>query len=288
MDYIDYRERLGIDFEDDERGRFCTALILNKLDDMFDNRSNIHSFDLFDYEAVSHEEFKWFCMYTGTQYGNILSAPKAKILDILIAKVSSLKKFLVYYMAFVNCLTNRENGIKQKNLLTILDESFRESKLQYALLIDGNKYFVFPKGAKELDDGLVSEPLEWLKDYQNSHRAFVKALKSYSEVTEDSASDVADLFRKSLETFFQEFFETAKTLENLKSEYGTYMKSKRVPTEISNNLETLQLAYTNFINNYAKHHDKTSLNVLEYIMYQTGNIIRLLITLKQEADVDAN
>ena len=32
---------------------------------------------------------------------------------------------------------------------------------------------------------------------------------------------------------------------------------------------------------YAKHHDKTELNVLEYLMYQTGNIIRLLITLKQ-------
>ena len=27
--------------------------------------------------------------------------------------------------------------------------------------------------------------------------------------------------------------------------------------------------------------DKTELNVLEYLMYQTGNIIRLLITLKQ-------
>jgi hypothetical protein len=35
------------------------------------------------------------------------------------------------------------------------------------------------------------------------------------------------------------------------------------------------------MNGYAKHHDKTELNVLEYLMYQTGNIIRLLITLKQ-------
>ena len=35
------------------------------------------------------------------------------------------------------------------------------------------------------------------------------------------------------------------------------------------------------MNGYAKHHDKTELNVLEYLMYQTGNIISLLITLKQ-------
>jgi len=38
---------------------------------------------------------------------------------------------------------------------------------------------------------------------------------------------------------------------------------------------------TNFMNGYAKHHDKASKKVLEYIMYQTGNIIRLLVTLKE-------
>ena len=42
------------------------------------------------------------------------------------------------------------------------------------------------------------------------------------------------------------------------------------------------------MNNYAKHHNKTSRNVLEYIMYQTGNIIRLLITLKQEENNDVD
>ena len=69
----------------------------------------------------------------------------------------------------------------------------------------------------------------------------------------------------------------------MKSEYGTYMKEKGVPPEVSNNLETLLQSYTNFMNGYAKHHDKTDKNVLEYIMYQTGNIIRLLITLKKGA-----
>ena len=61
------------------------------------------------------------------------------------------------------------------------------------------------------------------------------------------------------------------------------MKGKGVPTELSNNLETLLQAYTNFMNSYAKHHSKTNKNVLEYIMYQTGNIIRLIITLAKEA-----
>ena len=54
-----------------------------------------------------------------------------------------------------------------------------------------------------------------------------------------------------------------------------------VSKEIASNFETLLQTYCNFMNGYAKHHDKTELNVLEYLMYQTGNIIRLLITLKQ-------
>lgn len=53
---------------------------------------------------------------------------------------------------------------------------------------------------------------------------------------------------------------------------------------ISGNFETLLQAYTSFMNNYAKHRDATSNRLLEYLMYQTGNIIRLLITLKQGED----
>lgn len=60
------------------------------------------------------------------------------------------------------------------------------------------------------------------------------------------------------------------------------MKGKGVPVELSNNLEALLQAYTNFMNGYAKHHSKTNKNLLEYIMYQTGNVMRLLITLKKE------
>ena len=62
------------------------------------------------------------------------------------------------------------------------------------------------------------------------------------------------------------------------------MESKGVPKELRNNFETLLQNYTNFMNGYAKHHDKTNKNISEYIMYQTGNLIRLLITLKDEDD----
>ena len=117
--------------------------------------------------------------------------------------------------------------------------------------------------------------------YPKAHSAFVKALREYADATTENASDIADKFRKALETFFQEFFKNDKALESNKSIYGNYLSEARVPKEIASNFETLLQIYCNFMNGYAKHHDKTELNVLEYLMYQTGNIIRLLITLKQ-------
>lgn len=70
-------------------------------------------------------------------------------------------------------------------------------------------------------------------------------------------------------------------VHHFKSIYGNYLFKAGIPKEIASNFETLLQTYCNFMNSYAKHHDKTELNVLEYLMYQTGNIIRLLITLKQ-------
>ena len=116
----------------------------------------------------------------------------------------------------------------------------------------------------------------------------MKALKEYSEATPANVSDIADKFRKALETFFQEFFACDKSLENCKNLYGGYLKSQNVPAEIAANFEPLLQAYTNFMNAYAKHKDATNLNVLEYLMYQTGNIIRLLITLKQKEAKNAH
>ena len=156
-----------------------------------------------------------------------------------------------------------------------------DSHLPYEVYNDEDGVFLFPRGAKEMDDPLVSAPLEWLSAYPDARAAFVKALREYSDQTEDNASDIADKFRKALETFMQEFFDTGKSLENCKALYGSYLKKQGVPSEVAGNLETLLQAYTNFMNSYAKHKDRTQVNVLEYLLYQTGNIIRLLIMLRK-------
>ena len=63
---------------------------------------------------------------------------------------------------------------------------------------------------------------------------------------------------------------------------GKYLKEKGVPKELSSNFEITLQMYANYMNNYAKHHDKTERKFLEFIMYQTGNIIRFIISISQE------
>lgn len=278
MDYIDYRKKIGIGFNDKEKETYFRHCIFNHLYSIAENNdTEYHDDDLFD-----------FCCNVGIEkpevpyYDSVLFT----VFDIL-RETKSLMDFLSYYIFFVQSIPS-ENDVKdnlagKKVYYNLLREMLNKAHIPFEIYEDKDGMFFFPRGAKELDDALVSAPLEWMRDYPKTRKEWIEALKDYSNLSDTNASDVADKFRKALERFFQEFFSSSKSLENMKSEYGTYMKEKGVPPEVSNNLETLLQSYTNFMNGYAKHHDKTDKNVLEYIMYQTGNIIRLLITLKKGA-----
>lgn len=274
MDWLDYREKLGIVFNDTNKTKYFITKIFNVLDDL--------SYEM--NSQISGDEYFRFCNMTGTdmEHGLSMGLGYNAIISILRRHSKDFFDFISYYVAFINCQEDSEykrwNKEEFKNLLCNM---LKESHILYELIEDNESYFIFPKGADELDNALVSDTLLWLKDYPLTHKAWIDALKNYSESTEDTASETADKFRKALERFFQEFFISEKSLENLISEYGNYLTLKGIPTELSNDFKKLLDAYTKYNNNYAKHHDKASNSVLEYIMYQTGNLIRLMITLKQ-------
>lgn len=191
------------------------------------------------------------------------------------------KKYLFAMVAFVNTF----------NYYDDLQEFFREemlyyldnSKIQYIVINDDDGIFIIPKGARELDDALVSDTYEWLKDYPETRSEMAAALKAYSEATPDTAYKVADSFRITLERFFQNYFVAEdRSLENFKDDLGTHLKNNGVPSEIRNIMIKNFELYTKYMNNYAKHTNKAKINVLEFIMYQTGIIIRTVITVGKE------
>ncbi len=275
MHWMDYQKKLGLGFDDNRKGlRFVAQMhnyFANSTDIEFSRGVEITFCNIIGMPTKPEEDP--YRLFGDELYG----LQRAWL--YLEERQAYFSDFLSCCVALINSYPKKEKAVKNV-LKRELFDALSNSQIKYNILTDKDGIFVFPKGAEELDDALVSQPLEWLKQYPESEKAWVKALKSYADATEANASDVADLFRKTLETFFREFFKGNKSLENYKKDYGDYLKGKGIPTEISNNLETLLQAYTNFINNYAKHRDATSDKVLEYLMYQTGNIIRLLITLE--------
>ena len=266
MKWVDYREQLGLGFSD--KGK--AIMLCNKIATLIEH-SAIN-------EEYSGEDYYQFCLMVGIKY-TYLPSPKKNLANLFTNNSLTVAQSLSFYIAFVNTKRDCEPEDREE-LIGIIEGFLTDLGINYETVEDDDGWFIFPKGAKELDAALVSAPLDWLSAYPSARTAWVKALKEYSEQTDDNASDIADKFRKAMETFFQEFFGGKKSLENYKSDYGTYLKQHGIPAEISGNFETLLQSYANYINNFAKHADETSRNVLEYIMYQTGNIIRLLITLK--------
>ena len=274
MDFVDYREKLGIGFSDAEKQKIFIQRIKILM---------INNFSSFEFKKKDEINF---CYELGIQTW-IERQPDRfffdepfgmnKVLYYLSEFRENFNHFLYALVVFVNIFPS--NSEIQKKLIKNIELALKDSHIKYELIPDSEKVFIFPQGAKELDKALVSDTLDWLSAYPKTQKVFSDALKFYSEASDSNASIVADNFRKSLETFLQEFFNSDKSLENLKSEYGNYLKQNGVPSEISNNLENLLNLYARFINNNAKHHDKTKKNVLEFIMYQTGNLIRLLITI---------
>lgn len=273
MTYQDYRKILGLNFSDEEK----IKLFLAKAYIGF-----AESIELDNY--LSAEEFNNFCFNAGIkvvpEYFSSYAERSKVVFDFFKKETNDLNRFLYYFTILLNA--SKTNSPERKQWQKAISFWASESELDFEFLEDGEKVFILSRGAKELDDALVSQPLEWLKGYPLAHKAFIKALKDYSSATEETASEVADSLRKALETFFQEFFNNSKSLENYKSEYRDYLKSHGIPAEIANDFNKLLDSFTNYNNNYAKHHDKSSINVLEYLLYQTGNIIRFLITLKKE------
>lgn len=282
MDWLDYRKKLGLGFDNSDNYNYFKTRMDNSLFEM-----NLNDYILAQIEcSVTTAVYLKYCDMTGTAVSHNRKAffsPFSEIIYIIDKRSYDLKSYLIFYVAFLNCLDDDPSfKYNRTTFLDLLCVNLKESHIPYELFRDDGGCFIFPKGVEEFDKALVSEPLTWLHTYPKTEKAWILALKSYSNVTPATASNVADLFRKSLETLFQEFFNSQKSLENYKGEYKDYLISHGIPTEISSNLSITLNQYTAFINHHAKHHDSTDEKALEYIMYETGNIMRLLLTLKQQ------
>ena len=212
MDFIDYRKKLGIGFDDRELEIAFFHRMWNAIDNYYEMRNQ-----------MTINEYYEFWMEVAYPINHAVENSNVwhEVMRIFNSNNRTIREFLSYYIFFVNCQNDNQadsNRYTKEELINLVCNCLKDTHIPYELKKEENNYFIFPKGAEELDNTLVSDVLIWLEEYPLSHKAFVKALKEYSKLTDDNISSVADLFRKALETFFKEFFDSSKSLENLKSE----------------------------------------------------------------------
>ena len=194
-------------------------------------------------------------------------------------KGAGISKLVAYYVAFVNTQDDASQTHKDE-LINELKGFLEDLCIPYETTTDEDGIFIFPKGAMELDDALVSQPLEWLSDYPQAQKTFVIALRQYSEGI--YIRDVADNLRKALETFLQEFLGNNKNLETNKNEICRYLGEQGIDAGISGLFQPLINAYKNINDRIAKHNDAVDKKLLEFLLYQTGVLIRMVIVVKTE------
>lgn len=268
MNWIDYREKLGIGFSDMGKAK----LLSNKVATFIGNGKLNENYTTDDYYR--------FCLMTGISYS--YPYPTTSYLKTLFSKNNlTIPKIISYYVAFVNTQTSCEESHRTV-LFEVLGEFLDDLNIPFEIMWDDDGGFVFPKGAKELDDALVSEPLEWLKDYPQAHKTYCIALKQYADGI--YIRDVADNLRKALEDFLREFLGNNNDFNKNKKEVENYLKSQNADSHLITILVSLLNHYYLLNNEVAKHNDKMDKKYLEFLLYQTGIFIRNLITVKREED----
>ena len=210
MKYVDYREKLGLGFNDADK----TKMIFNKIIQLLKKAINDYHLQEF---LFGRDDIKYlFCQMVGenTCYNDYR--------DIMISfdKEASIAGIISKFIVLVNLSTPEGSEF----LVGLLKKYLESLNIAYELIKDEDGYFVFPKGAKELDNALVSAPLEWLSSYPKARETYIIALKQYSEGI--YIRDVADNLRKALETFLQEFLGIRKTSKLIRMRYANTLGNK--------------------------------------------------------------
>lgn len=269
MNWLDYRERLGISCNNKDLFSILQNKVVNFIK-YSDESPEYSSNELFD-----------FCMYTGLSFEEYEGDGTLDDLAVIFeTECKNTKDIVSYFIAFVQTCALEVN--EKLKLIKKLQQFLMESRCEFEIYQDSDGYFLFPIGASELDKRLVSDTLIWLDVFPQTKKTFSIALKQYSD--KQYIRDIADNLRKALEDFLKEFLKNTKNLESNIPLVGNYLKEHGASDEIVKILVGLVNLYSTLNNKIAKHHDKVDAKFLEFLLYQTGLFIRMLIVVESETN----
>lgn len=270
MKWIDYREKLGIGFNDEMKFKMLTNMIQNFINNIVG-------------DAYSERAYFNYCMMIGESYYDYNRPYQHLSSNMGYCKTISeiLSKFIAFYNTYEFSYDeySYSRPTTKKEVFDFLKNSLNDIRIPFEIYKDNDGIFVFPTGAKELDDALVSDLLDWLKEYPQAYKTYCTALKQYTDKI--YVRDVADNLRKALEDFLKEFLDNTKNLENNKTEICKYLGAQGVDAGVIGLFQPLINSYKNINDRIAKHNDAVDEKLLEFLLYQTGVLIRMVLSVKK-------
>lgn len=143
----------------------------------------------------------------------------------------------------------------------------------------GEQIIIYPSGDHFLDEGIVDFVLSGLEDYPIAAKHFEQALKFYQTGDTSQYRSLLDNLRFALEQLLKKILNNQKSLENQKIFLKALFKDKELHPQVNNLYSTLLNLYTQYQNDAVKHSEDFSLDEVEFMIYLTGNFMRLLLQL---------
>jgi len=129
---------------------------------------------------------------------------------------------------------------------------------------------------QSLNTELVNKTLLSFKNFPDAAKTFTTALQTFKESGDDR--QVVDGMRLAFEILLKKKLKNEKSLENQKSELGTFLKNSDTSPEIMNMFEKLISGYTAYQNEYVKHNDKIKRDEVELLINLTLTFISFIVS----------
>jgi len=143
----------------------------------------------------------------------------------------------------------------------------------------GKQVIIYPSGDQFLDKGIIDFVLSGLEDYPIAAKHFEQALKVYQSGDTSQYRNLLDNLRFALEQLLKKIFDNEKPLEKQDGCLKYWFKEKHLHSQVIHLYETLLKPYKQYQNDAVKHNEAFSLDEVEFMIYLTGNFMRLLLQL---------
>lgn len=140
-----------------------------------------------------------------------------------------------------------------------------------------------PNGDPFLDSMIIDCVLEGIEAYPKADKALSQALTMFLRGDKTDNRHILDNLRFSLEQLLKSLLRNEKSLENQKEALGTWLKDKGIHAHIRSLYAHLVNSFSQYQNNAVKHNEDYSEKEVEFLIYLTGSLMRLLLELEMNS-----